>query len=244
MLWAIGDIHGCYDEMQSLINKIYQKDGGAFIIFLGDLVDRGPHSLKVMRDVREMVLCNTAEVIIGNHDDKLFRHVKKLELGESNIRPRSEWNEPLYVEAAEFMKKVPLYLSRQVVASGRKYTLVHGGIPSGITRLAEFWQGSTKAEQFCIRTRMVRPSDPKKPMVTLAEIREDDVEWCMQYDGRFNHVVYGHIATHGTVVVRPYSTGLDTGCVYGYKLTAMCLDTQELLQVNAIQAYGVWGVDE
>lgn len=68
---VIGDVHGCLEELRVVLNKANFED--RFPVFLGDLTDRGPDSVGVMRTVMDMSDRNECAVIFGNHDDKLMR---------------------------------------------------------------------------------------------------------------------------------------------------------------------------
>lgn len=69
-MYVIGDIHGDYDALMGVLSQI---DGKDHIVFLGDLVDRGPDSIGVVRKVSELVGAGKATLIVGNHDDKFYR---------------------------------------------------------------------------------------------------------------------------------------------------------------------------
>lgn len=188
--WFIGDVHGCIDELVELDATLPPEDKR---VFVGDLVDRGPDSLGVL----EYVYSRGYTVVRGNHDDKLFRYLK----GNAVERAEPWWDQamPYY----QWLAEMPLSATEGGV------TAIHGGL------LPKHKRGLNKSVMF------VRHVTPEGRMVRLGEKCEQDVYWADLYDRDpfLGPVVYGHQPVT-TPKILHYSAGIDTGCVFGGKLTA------------------------
>lgn len=199
----IGDVHGCIDELKSLLKRIKptKKDR---IIFLGDLVNRGPNPSAVIN----LVFKRGYECIKGNHElDYLQRNATNKSYAQ--IRKR------IGEKAHRWLEDLPLFIE------GNDFIAVHGGVipetpiattdPRILTTIRT-WDG--KGEN------LKNPTNPA---------------WHALYQGK-KLVVYGHWAGQG--LHRTERTiCIDSGCVYGGKLTAYHLEANALTQVNARRVY-------
>ena len=231
----IGDVHGCYEELVELLGTLGYHTGGdreapvvtapagrrAF--FVGDLVDRGPDSPGVLRLVMSMVANGTALCVPGNHEIKLL---KKLQ--GKNVRLShglAETVEQLASEPASFADEVASFIqglvSHFVLDEGR-LVVAHAG-------LREEYQGraSGRVRSFCLFGETTGETDEFGLPVRY--------DWASEYRGRAT-VVYGHTPVpdaewvNGTICI-------DTGCVFGGKLTALRYPERELVDVPARQTY-------
>jgi len=229
----IGDVHGCYDELVELMQKLgYRFEGkqivppdGRTAIFLGDLVDRGPNSPDVIRLVMRMVADGTGICVPGNHDVKLVR-----KLGGRDVQIAhglAETLEQLEKEPPEFVEQARRFLDKLVshfVLDGGKLVVAHAG-------LKEEMQGraSARVRDFCLYGE------------TTGEIDEYGLPvrypWANEYRGRAM-VVYGH-----TPVPEPEwvnnTVDIDTGCVFGGRLTALRYPERDFVSVAARREYAV-----
>ena len=235
----IGDIHGCFDELHQLLTKLDyniqhkpSETGGTYqvtpptgrkAIFLGDLVDRGPKTPEVLRLVMDMVEANQAICIPGNHDVKL---VKKLR--GKNVKLKHglvESIEQLSHESDAFRERVIEFLdgliSHYVLDDG-KLVVAHAG-------MIESYQGraSGRVRQFALYGETIGETDEFG-----LPIRYD---WAAEYRGRAM-VVYGHTPVPDTEWLNN-TLCLDTGCVFGGKLSALRYPEREIVQVDAAQVY-------
>ncbi|MDX2305894.1 MAG: polynucleotide kinase-phosphatase [Microscillaceae bacterium] len=235
----IGDIHGCFEELCNLLEKlgyIIQKKGedishsfhvsppdGRKAVFLGDLVDRGPNSPDVLRLVMSMVKAGTALCVPGNHDMKFL---KKLQGKNVQIRHGlAETLEQIKNEPDEFVQTVKTFLdsliSHYVLDEGR-LVVAHAGLREEMQG-----RGSANVRDFCLYGE------------TTGEIDEFGLpvryNWAAEYKGTAM-VVYGH-----TPIPEPEwlnnTLNIDTGCVFGGKLTALRYPEKELLAVGALNVY-------
>lgn len=227
----IGDIHGCYDELVELLSKLgYQQSGwdwlppeGRKAIFLGDLVDRGPNSPAVLRTVMEMVAKQHALAVPGNHDVKLLR-----KLNGKNVQIQhglAETLQQLEGESQEFLDAVRSFLDSLIshyVLDDGKLVVAHAG-------MREDMQGrsSGRVREFALYGQ------------TTGEIDEYGLPvrypWAEDYRGKAM-VVYGHTPIPEAEWLNN-TIDIDTGCVFGGKLTALRYPERELVAVPAKQVY-------
>ena len=236
----IGDVHGCYDELVKLLEKLnYSFENrqydlvnfgikvwhpeGRKALFLGDLVDRGPKTPQVLKLVMSMVQDGSALCVPGNHDAKLM---KKLKGSNAQLKHGlAESMEQLSLEAPEFIKKVIDFLDGLVshyVLDGGNLVVAHAGLKEEM-----HGRGSGAVRTFCMYGETTGETDEFGLPVRY--------NWASDYKGRAI-VVYGH-----TPVPNPQwlnkTICIDTGCVFGGKITAMRYPEKELVSVNAELTY-------
>ncbi|MEM9819729.1 MAG: polynucleotide kinase-phosphatase [Bacteroidota bacterium] len=236
----IGDIHGCYDETLALIRQLgYQieaveDDGQNFglhihhpdhrtLLFLGDLVDRGPNSPAVLKLVMSMVRAGNAYCVAGNHDVKLHKKLngKKVKINHG----LAETLEQLEKESPEFIEQVKPFLysliSHYIFDDGR-LVVAHAGLKESMQGRAS---GAIRA--FCLYGE------------TTGEIDEFGLpvrhNWAAEYRGKAK-VVYGHTPVPQAEWLNN-TIDIDTGCVFGGGLTALRYPEEELIAVPARQVY-------
>jgi protein phosphatase len=231
----IGDVHGCWEELQELLAMLgWERDGrgyrhpaGRKAIFVGDLADRGPNSVAVLRCVSAMVRAGQAMMVVGNHDHKLLRALrgnpveiaKGLEttMGELDALPPDE-RESLIVDIRRLVETAPVYL----ILNGGRLVVAHAGIEEQmIGRL------SRRIWRFCCFGAPTGEVTPEG-----LPVRRD---WAAEYHGR-PLVVYGHTPApelrffHNTI-------DIDQGCVHGGALAALRYPEMTVVQVPAHRLY-------
>ncbi|MEP7086775.1 MAG: polynucleotide kinase-phosphatase [Gemmatimonadota bacterium] len=228
----IGDVHGCADELESLLQALgYQRDEtGTWrhsamrkAVFVGDLVDRGPRVPDVLRIVMGMVDAATAIAVPGNHDLKLVRKLRGKDVQITH--GLAESLAQLDSEPAEFRVGVANFLdglvSHFVLDEGR-LVVAHAGMKQEMQG-----RGSGKVREFALFGETTGETDEFGLPVRY--------NWAAEYRGPA-HVVYGH-----TPVPEPEwlnrTINLDTGCVFGGRLTALRWPEKELVSVNAARTY-------
>lgn len=204
---VVGDVHGCARELRRLIRNVKPTE----IILVGDLFTKGPDPAGVWQLIQEFEI----KAVMGNHDAWL------LKILDGEVRPKPKHRRVVDIMDRkapgwiEWLRALPLFREIQ------SFVIVHAGLhPSG-----ELEQTS---EEMALLMR-------HWPMGNL-----NAPHWHELYQGE-KGVIFGHDARQGLVYTRrnndPYIIGLDTGCVYGKKLTAYVLETDELFQVSAAQVY-------
>ncbi|GAB3660245.1 polynucleotide kinase-phosphatase [Echinicola sediminis] len=236
----IGDIHGCYDETVELLEKLgysinkVSDDGKNFgievthpenrqVIFLGDLVDRGPDSAAVLKLVMSMVRRGMAWCVPGNHDLKLQK-----KLNGKNVAIKhglAETLEQLDKEPPEFIHEVKEFLYSLIshyVFDDCKLVVAHAGLKEEM-----LGRGSGAVRAFCLYGE------------TTGEIDEFGLpvryNWASEYRGKAK-VVYGHTPVPEAEWFNK-TIDIDTGCVFGGKLTALRYPEEELVSVPAKKVY-------
>ncbi len=213
---AIGDVHGCIDELKALLRKCDYHPGD-LIVFLGDLVCKGPDSLSVVQMAREV----GALGVRGNHDFEVVRWHQAI---KSGVDPPVIGSEHYYVASAlstadlKWMYSLPWFISSSQLNS----LFVHAGFVSGI-RLAK------QNPRLMMNMRSILPDG------TVTSKFFNNWPWARLWDGP-QTILFGHDADRGLQQYE-HAIGLDTGCVYGGKLTACILPEMRLVSVNAKQEY-------
>lgn len=227
----IGDVHGCCDELRELLttlgydladDKAVHPEGRR-LVFLGDLVDRGPASPGVLRIAMNTVEAGAAIWVPGNHDVKLQR-----KLAGRDVRIThglAETLEQLEVEPEDFVAKVGPFIDGLVshfLLDGGKLCVAHAGMreemqgrASGRVRdFALFGETTGETDEFGLPVRY---------------------DWASEYRGKAM-VVYGHTPVPEAEWLNN-TINIDTGCVFGGRLTALRYPERELVSVPARQMY-------
>jgi polynucleotide kinase-phosphatase len=228
----IGDVHGCCDELEALLERLgYARNGdvlwthpeGRRAVFVGDLVDRGPRIVDTLKTVMTMSEAGTALCVPGNHDIKLK---KKLEGREVTIahgldRTLAE----LELQPREFRIAVREFIDGLVshyVFDDARLVVAHAGMKAEMQG-----RGSAKVRDFALFGETTGETDEFG-----LPVRHN---WASEYRGSAN-VVYGH-----TPVPEPEwlnrTINIDTGCVFGGRLTALRWPEKELVSVPARATY-------
>jgi protein phosphatase len=229
----IGDVHGCFDELVDLLRALeYEVDletltakppEGRRAIFVGDLVDRGPGIVSVLKLVMNMTRAGAALCVPGNHETKLL---KKLQGRDVKVtHGLAETLEQLAREPAELSQRVADFIDGLVshfVLDDGKLVVAHAG-------MKEAFQGraSGRVREFALYGETSGERDEFGLPVRY--------EWAADYRGLAT-VVYGHTPVPEAEWVNR-TICIDTGCVFGGKLTALRYPEKELVQVPARRMY-------
>ena len=222
----VGDIHGCIEEFDELIKTLSYNKEKDKLILLGDLIDRGPDSVGVIRRAQEL----RAESVMGNHEHKLVRWLQNPDMNSvSKMRL-------FYLKFSEqdirYITKMPSYLKLN------KTIAVHAGLKPGI-----FLENQSKDDLLYLRYL-----DSKNNFVSFKTVQELGKEqtgvnfWTQLWTGP-ESVVYGHtVHSYNSPLIEEVSPdvfcyGLDTGCCFGGKLTALILESKEIVQVTSKKTY-------
>jgi protein phosphatase len=226
----IGDIHGCFNEFVKLTEKLgYQwNDGlpvhpsGRKLAFVGDLTDRGPQSLEVIRIVHRLAVeKQDAHYCPGNHCNKLYRfflgrnvqitHGLETTVAEYESLPKVE-QETIQQQFIELYEKAPLYQ----VLDESKLVVTHAGIKRDYIGRTD-----KKVQTFVLYGDITGEKHPDG-----SPVRRD---WAQYYDGDA-WIVYGHTPVRKPRVVNR-TINIDTGAVFGGLLTALRYPEMEIVSV-------------
>ncbi|MGW3400892.1 polynucleotide kinase-phosphatase [Streptomyces zhihengii] len=219
----IGDIHGCRSELETLLGRLGYEDGvhpdGRTAVFVGDLVDRGPDSPGVLRRVMGMVAAGSALCVPGNHENKLARWLKGRNV--QHTHGLAETIAQLEKEDDAFREQVRAFIdglvSHYVLDEGR-LVVCHAGLP-------EKYHGRTSGR---VRSHALYGETTGETDEFGLPVR---YPWAEDYRGRAA-VVYGHTPVPSTSWINN-TICLDTGAVFGGRMTALRWPERELVDVPA-----------
>ncbi|WP_329414568.1 polynucleotide kinase-phosphatase [Streptomyces sp. NBC_00704] len=219
----IGDVHGCSSELESLLGKLGYADGvhpeGRRAVFVGDLVDRGPDSPGVLRRVMSMVASGNALCVPGNHENKYGRYLKGRNV--QHTHGLAETVEQMEGESEEFRAEVRRFIDALVshyVLDGGRLVVCHAGLP-------EKYHGRTSGR---VRSHALYGDTTGETDEFGLPVR---YPWAEDYRGRAA-VVYGHTPVPEATWLNN-TICLDTGAVFGGRLTALRWPERELVDVPA-----------
>ncbi len=234
----IGDVHGCQTELLALLKKLgYQvhldeastygysvtAPAGRTAVFVGDLVDRGPDSNKVLRLLMSMMTDGTALCVVGNHDDKLMRYLKgkKVQIKhglEQTIAQLEQEPASILPEIQQFLAGLPDHLlldrGQLVVAHAGLRADMQGRMGKAVRAFCLYGETTGEIDEFGLPVRY---------------------PWAREYEGRAT-VVYGHTPVPEAEWIN-HTINIDTGCVFGGRLTALRYPEMELVDVAAERTY-------
>ena len=206
---VVGDIHGCYDELVELLDKASLGPSDR-VISVGDLIVKGEKN----REVLDLFIEDERfSAVLGNHDRALRRYWRgePISLKESQEKTRAQL-EPEEARYSAYLQQLPLMINLG------SHLIVHAGVRPGVALSGQIVEDLTELR-------------------TLGDDRtnREGVPWYERYDGE-KTVLFGHWPApeprRG-----PCAIGLDTGCVYGYDLTAYVIETGQFLSVHARRVY-------
>ncbi|MDE0425123.1 MAG: polynucleotide kinase-phosphatase [Candidatus Poribacteria bacterium] len=232
----IGDVHGCFDELVELLQKLgykisTQPDGDTIVeppegrkaVFVGDYVDRGPKVAEVLRLIMRMHEMGAAICVPGNHDVKLVRALRGRNVKRTH--GLAESLAQLAEESTEFKTQIAEFLDGLVshyVLDDAKLVVAHAGMKAELQGRA-----SGRVREFAMYGETTGETDEFGLPIRL--------NWAEEYRGTAT-VVYGH-----TPVTEPQwvnrTINIDTGCVFGGELTALRYPERELVSVAAHRTY-------
>jgi protein phosphatase len=230
----IGDVHGCGDELDDLLDQLgyavpedatqaRRHPAGRRAIFVGDLVDRGPRIPHVLSTAMSMVEAGTALCVPGNHDIKLMRKLRGRDVQITHGLADSIAQ--LELESEEFRARAEKFIDKLVshyVLDDGKLVVAHAGLKEELQG-----RGSGTVRDFALYGETTGETDEFGLPVRY--------NWAAEYRGKAT-VVYGH-----TPVPEPEwinsTINIDTGCVFGGRLTALRWPERELVSVAARATY-------
>lgn len=222
----IGDIHGCIDEFNELLQLLSYNEKHDNLILLGDLVDRGPDAVAVVQKARKMRL----SCVMGNHEHKFIKWFRARGTEASTYHDDKPYYSQFTDEDLNYITQMPTYIQLPDVVA------IHAGLKPGVPVCHQ------SKEDLLYR----RYTDPNGKFVSLKKINKIGKE---QADAHFwteagpfgTNVVYGH-QVWDQPKIDEYADGtmcygIDTGCCFGGSLSALIWETKEIVQVKAKKVY-------
>jgi hypothetical protein len=206
---VVGDIHGCYDELMALLEKVDLGDSDQ-VVSVGDLITKGPKN----REVLELFMTDARfSTVIGNHDLALRRRWNgediELKPAQKEAHKELKGEKDAYTS---FLNRLPFVIDLDT------HMVVHAGLRPNVELYSQTTGDLT-------RLRTLGPDRES----------EEGTPWYHVYYGD-KTVLFGHWPApeprRGKKAI-----GLDTGCVYGYHLTGYIIETNEFVSVPALRAY-------
>lgn len=231
----IGDVHGCFDELVELMAQLgyavsqnegiysVSSSGERKLVFVGDLVDRGPGTVQVLRLVSTIVQSGQGFCVPGNHDMKLVRALRGRDVKRTH--GLAETMEQLGQESNEFRVEVAKFLDGLIshyVFDDGKLVVAHAGLKESM-----HGRGSGAVREFALFGETTGETDEFGLPVRY--------NWAADYRGKAL-VVYGHTPVPEPLFLNN-TVNLDTGCVFGGQLTALRYPEREIISVKAHRTY-------
>jgi protein phosphatase len=231
----VGDVHGCFEELVELMTRLdysvtaegdryaVSVPDGRKLVFVGDLVDRGPGTVKVLRLVSGMVDAGQAFCVPGNHDMRLVRALRSKDVNPTH--GLAETMEQLGQEPAAFSLQVAKFIDGLIshyVFDDGKLVVAHAGLKESM-----HGRGSRAVREFALYGETTGETDEFGLPVRY--------NWAADYRGKAL-VVYGHTPVPEPLFLNN-TVNIDTGCVFGGSLTALRYPEGQIVSVKAHRTY-------
>lgn len=228
----IGDVHGLSGPLQHLVETL-ALEAGDTLIFVGDLIDKGPDPIGTVRYAAMLARSAAFDVVLveGNHEDRHRRYRRNLDIRPTVAAEQAASEPELPTLTNQLGPEETAFLDSAVLfhrIRAHDMLVVHGGVPGDMAVLpdapgdvAHMAGKQRKHYQALLRTRYIKASDGS--YLALGKNTPDDPYWAQVYDGRFGHVVFGHQPFLNGPAHFPHATGIDTGAVHGGALTALVI---------------------
>lgn len=207
----IGDVHGCYEELKLLLKKVKYKEERDRLIFVGDLINKGPYSKEVVKFVRE----GGHESLMGNHELGFLRSLEDPTFFKKGFKKFYEDLGKKRDDVIEWIKGLPLYIEED------DFICVHAGLVPDVPLKEQKPRVMTR-----IRTWGGDEEDLNDP---------DNPPWHKFYSGD-KTIIYGHWAMQGYHKTKN-TICLDSGCVWGGSLTGLIWPERKAYHVPALKQY-------
>jgi bis(5'-nucleosyl)-tetraphosphatase (symmetrical) len=264
--YAIGDCQGCHAKLALLLKRIRSAAADPSLLFVGDLVNRGPQSLATLREIRALGDC--AQSVLGNHDLHLLAAAHGIRKPHRSDTLDDILAAPDRDELLDWLRNRPL------AWYGKGHLMVHAGVMPQWTlertlELAGEVETVLRGPHWVEFLRQMYGNTPSKwddglqgadrlrcIVNTLTRMRFCMADGSMDFSSSESAagappgympwfevpqrkteevtIIFGHWSTLG-LTMRPNLLGIDTGCVWGGKLTAVCLEDRSVIQVDCPQ---------
>lgn len=234
---VIGDIHGCYDEFKEMLTKLHSetpsKDPTKCLkILVGDLVNKGPKSEKVLKMCRD-IYPDSILAVRGNHDEVILKQRQLFDQTKEPLAEKNRWIESINPRYIKYLSLLP-YTIR---IPSLKSIIVHAGLDPSLEDPA-----ISTDPQLMLTMRNIIVHKDEKTNETRYECTKSNTEgacWANFWPGP-EHIYFGHDARRRLQADHEFATGLDTGCVYGDSLTCVYIKGLRRGEIVCVKAKNVY----
>jgi serine/threonine protein phosphatase 1 len=224
---VIGDVHGCASELEELLSAA-DLDTIDLVVFAGDLVDKGPHTVKVVKMARKLSKQVPVVLVEGNHEERHRRFRRHLMRGDTKTAHSLRDADFLQYITEQLNDKDLAFLDSAVLyyeLPEHHAMVVHGGVPPKLDKLPSNRMSAVeklpgKSRRRAKMMQLIRYVTPDGSPVEKDKEKKGDNYWADVYDGRFGTVLFGHqpFVYAAEPVTFPNAIGLDLGCAAGNAL--------------------------
>lgn len=243
----IGDTHGCFVELAELLNKV-KPTVGDHIVFLGDLIHKGPKSKDVLTLITTLKMFSLRKmasritVITGNHEEKHLRWFSNEERRLLNGTPNPMKHVKEYPSLILCKSEIEVMSDSYICKKFGNIWAVHGGMPGNLQEAPkdlhyQDWLALKGKERNLIGKIMrVRFQNGEGKPLGLGTHTAEDKYWADTYDGRYGTVVFGHNPFMQSEPRKfPHAIGIDLGCALGGHLCAL-IEEQGCISYETVKA--------
>ncbi|CAM1301311.1 Uncharacterised protein r2_g1108 [Pycnogonum litorale] len=231
-VFVIGDVHGCHDELTMLLDKAGISDEAntsTLKLFVGDLINKGPANKRVLDTVMKMM---SAFVVRGNHDEVIVRELRDSKNPDYSLLEKNAWIKDLTEDHFTYLRDLPFTISVPELNA----LIVHAGLVPN-KRLSD------QLPLDMVIMRNLLPIKDRFGGDSVCEYEatksgKDGIPWAKVWKGP-QHIYFGHDAKRG-FQSEQFATGLDTGCVYGGKLTGIFIHGPQKGRIVSVAAKRVY----
>lgn len=232
---VVGDIHGCYDEFKELLQKVHEespskKPDKCLKILVGDLVNKGPKSKKVLEVCRD-IFPGSILAVKGNHDEIVLEQYNKYKSG-GDLPARNKWIEKVPGRYMEYLKRLPYTITLPSLNA----IIVHAGLDPSCEDPAK---NTPLRMMTTMRNIVVERRPITKETYYKCTKQNEGAAWALFWPGP-EHVYFGHDARRRLQDDHEFATGLDTGCVYGDRLSYIYIKGHRKGEICSIKAKEVY----
>lgn len=235
---VIGDLHGCYDELLALLEKLgyalvddglWRHSEGRKMAFVGDFTDRGPKNLNCLVFVAKHVKEDLAHAVQGNHDNKLARWLNgnNVKVGRGLEVTANEF-QTVSTELGHSLRDFILDLPYWKLLDSDRLLICHAAPPFEANNFDEkVWLSNKARKSRCLYGKTTgRKTEDGYP---------ERLDWALEYKFQEPYVVYGHIACGPLPYMTSNTCCVDSGAVFGDGMTALRWPEKEIVQVPTPQ---------
>lgn len=220
-LVVVGDVHGCYDELVELLDKVDGRDPDVCLVFVGDLVGKGPNSVEVVRLVRQL----QAYCVRGNHEEICLSVWQEHKEQGEPVPQKFSWLHDVTSDEMDWLHSLPY----SIEFTSRDMIVVHAGCVPGVELQHQSLDNLLHMRDVTFDLKSLDYSSCKVPTAMCQP-------WGEVWPGPA-HIYFGHDAKR-FLQLYTHATGLDTGCAYGGHLSAaLTHEDNKIVQVKARHTY-------